>query len=146
MQCPNCEKEVFSGQSFCNGCGKKLPFCLECDNEVSPEQRFCNSCGAELQPSDNLSRTTLEETGYYQPVEEGISGDLPICPSCRQTSLIWGTKPNPGWVWVLFVIGVLLIGLFGWILWGIAIYFLWIKPKPLIPHCPMCGVWHPEIV
>ena len=150
MKCSSCGKEAISGQVFCTGCGGKLLFCPKCGNEISPEQKFCKSCGLDLnlfssdQKRETVYSQPVRKTEHHQQPVKGVSGDLPLCPACRQTRLIWGTKPDPTWVWVMFIIGVILIGIGGWILWGIAIYLLWIKPKPLIPYCPMCKTFHPK--
>lgn len=119
MKCPDCGQEANRpGQTFCMGCGEKLPA------EQAKQQ-------GETNPH------------HSQPVK-GVSGDLPLCPNCHQTRLIWGTRPNSPWIWVLFAIGVLTIGFCGWVLWLVAIYFLWIQRKPLEPYCPVCKNFAPE--
>lgn len=66
MICPNCNKEVFDGAQFCDGCGAKLPetvFCPHCGKRTSAGFAFCQNCGGAM-----ASTPAMEQPVEEQPV------------------------------------------------------------------------------
>lgn len=51
IKCPNCNKELEDGSSFCDACGARISetvFCPNCGERCNTESNFCPRCGTQL--------------------------------------------------------------------------------------------------
>ena len=143
-----------------------LTHCLKCGTLNEGPDEFCSWCGAELRPSPNPSSADPHDTApqitrpdtqtaFAHPVPLAVAvdadGNLPLCPVCHKTKLIWCNRPTSDSAQVLIAVGITLMvispiffilffipALLGVCLWGTGYSKSIEDHKVIDPYCPMC--------
>lgn len=127
-------------------------YCTQCGNSVAVGQKFCTVCGEGVQPERlNSSPPPSSLPSSLPPISVATdaTGELSLCPQCRQVRLVWEKQAVPGWALPMCIVGVVMIftfilGIPGIVIWAIGMYGL-LKPRSLEPYCPQCKLFFPPV-
>ena len=79
--CTNCGTEVFSGATFCTGCGHKISrYCTNCGAESLERATFCTRCGSPVAPGG----MPQQDQRLQQTAPDAQASTSPALPAAAQ--------------------------------------------------------------